>query len=229
VLDDARSLTNPCQLTHTGALRPHEAGWCCGAWNPKRQKHCGQRAGQGTDHLGDGSCKVHFGNSPNHERAAQNERARRAVATYGLPVQIDAIVALEQEIWRTHGHVLWLTEVIQELNPDALVWGVTKRSTKTGLEQGTVDTESEEQAAAINIWLELYRAERKHLLAVTSEAIRCGIAERQVKILEQQGRMFADALTAIFGDPALGLSEEQKEASRRVVSRHLHALPELTA
>lgn len=43
---------------------PIEPNFFCRAWNPKRNKYCRARAGQGTDHSGEGRCRVHSGNAP---------------------------------------------------------------------------------------------------------------------------------------------------------------------
>lgn len=55
VLDD-RSI--PAE--HIGTIAPNH--WCR-AWNAKRLKYCGARAGFGTDHVGSGRCKHHGGSS----------------------------------------------------------------------------------------------------------------------------------------------------------------------
>lgn len=53
--------------------------------------------------------------------------AEHAVATYGLPRDIDPSEALLDEVRWTAGHVSWLRDRIQELEQDALVWGVTEQ------------------------------------------------------------------------------------------------------
>jgi hypothetical protein len=44
--------------TYVGKL---ESNYYCRAWNVKRQKYCGSRAGFGTNHPGSGRCKLHGG------------------------------------------------------------------------------------------------------------------------------------------------------------------------
>lgn len=56
-------------------------------------------------------------------------------------------------------------------------------------------------------------------------AIGAGIAERQVRIAEQQGAMMATFMRAVLGDEALGLTAEQRAAAPAVMARHLQALP----
>lgn len=43
---------------------PIESNFFCRAWNPRRNKYCRARAGQGTDHVGNGRCRVHSGSMP---------------------------------------------------------------------------------------------------------------------------------------------------------------------
>lgn len=45
---------------HVGKLEPN---YYCRGWNPRRKKYCKSRAGTGTDHPGEGRCKLHGGNT----------------------------------------------------------------------------------------------------------------------------------------------------------------------
>jgi hypothetical protein len=75
------------------------------------------------------------------------------------------------------------------------------------------------------VWLTLYQAERSHLVNVCKAAIACGLAEREVRLAEQQGQLLAELLRAVFSDPALGLTVKQRAAAMTVASQHLRALP----
>jgi len=145
--------------------------------------------------------------------------ARRAVATYGLAREIDPAAALLEEVHRTAGHVAWLQEKVREIDEDDLVWGVVEEVDKgSGEFTGTDVT----KAAKPNIWLELYHRERKHLVDVTKAALAAGIAERQVRLAEQQGALIVGLLQRIFDD--LNLTAEQRELIPTVVPRHLRAV-----
>lgn len=52
-------------------------------------------------------------------------------------------------------------------------------------------------------------------------AVAAGLAERQVRLAEQQGAMLAAVIRAILGDPDLGLTAQQNAAAPAVVARHL--------
>lgn len=206
--------TPPNPAGHDGRPR-------CGG--PKRQTDgvCTQHAGWGTDHPGFGRCKLHGGSTPSHSKAALVEMARQAVETYGLPRDIDPAQALLEEVARTAGHVAWLGEKIREIEPEALVWGRSKAEKITASEYpGTNVT----IAAEVNVWLELYRAERKHLVDVSKAAIAAKIDERRVRLAEQHGALLADVLRAVLADPELGMSVDQRRAVPAVIRRHLAAV-----
>lgn len=183
---------------------------------------CGNAAGKGTDHLGVGNCKNHNGSTPSGRRFAQTELARRAVQTYGLPREVAPDVALLEEVHRTAGHVAWLGQVVADIEQEDLVWGQVEIVEKGSGEFTGTDVTYKAQA---NIWLDLYQRERKHLTDVCKAALTAGIAERQVKLAEQQGTLIAQVITRILDD--LSLSADQRALVSTVVPRHLMAVAEV--
>lgn len=167
-------------------------------------------------------CYTHGGAAPqNRKKAARKmaqEAARQAVITFGLPREIAPEQALLEEIARTAGHIDWLGGIIADLQQDELVWGKSK-SEDVGASEFT-GTNVTEQAAP-NVWLELYQKERAHLVNVCKAAISAGIEERRVKLAEAHGALMADVLRAVFADPELGMSAEQRRAAPDVIRRHL--------
>lgn len=188
-----------------------------------RDRHCGARtrsgspcrrpAGWGTNHAGYGACKLHGGSTPNGIKAARRRKAAEAVAVLGLPTDVDPHIALLDEVHRTAGHVSWLGEKIREDGESALVQTVY---TKGGTHE------------APSVWVELYQQERAHLVKVAKAAIDAGVEERRVRLAEEQGRALVDVLRAIFDDPELGLTTEQREAANRAAGRHLRAVSALS-
>lgn len=63
--------------------------------------------------------------------------------------------------------------------------------------------------------------ERDRCASFAAKAVAAGLAERQVRLAERQGALIAEVLRAVLGDPALGLSKEQREAAPGVARRHL--------
>lgn len=176
-------------------------------------------------------CIIHGARAPQVKAAAQERvelgRAQRAVATYGLPIDVDPFDALREELARTAGHVRWLADIIADIDPEALVWGETsiEEGEGTGAKEGaTAKIKSE---AGINVWLTLYKQERVHLKDVAKTAIQCGLAEREVQLLEQQGKLIADIFRAMIDDPELGLDLEQRARMRSTASKHLRLMREL--
>lgn len=154
-------------------------------------KTCGLPAGWGTEHVGVGRCRKHLGNTANHVAAAQRRQAEAAVTTFGLPRDVDPASALLEEVHRTAGAVAWLELQVQALTPSEVVWGKTEERDVTGGEHAGTTTVHK---AALNVWVALYQQERKHLVAVSEAAVRCGVAVAMVRLAEQQGAALADAL-----------------------------------
>jgi hypothetical protein len=97
--------------------------------------------------------------------------AAQAVATYGIKSDLPPTAALLEEAQWSHGHVVWLRDVVQMIDPEALVWGVTEEHEKTASEFPGVDVK---KLAAPSVWLKLYHEERRlHLdLVKTVETLK---------------------------------------------------------
>jgi hypothetical protein len=184
---------------------------------------CTARAGAGTDHKGDGLCKWHGGGSPRAAAASktrqQRQAAEDAVATYGLPREIDPTDALLEEIHRTAGHVDYIAAQLRDLDAADIVWGLTERQ---DIEASEFPGTNVKHAAAVNVWVDLYQKERKHLVDVCKAAIGAGIEERRVKLAERQGELAGQALRHILA--GLALTATQKSLVPQLVRTHL-ALP----
>jgi hypothetical protein len=154
------------------------------------------------------------------------ERLERAVKTFGLPVTISPQQALLDEIARTAGHVLWLGEQIANLAPEEVGWGLGSEEKREGVgEMETqIDLTTTTKVARPSVLIELYHKERSHLVHVAKVAIQCGIAERQIKLAEEQGQMIAQVLRQVFEDPELELTLTQVQVARTVASRVLRGI-----
>lgn len=168
-------------------------------------------------------CRNHGGASPQAKAAAERRLqaigAEQAIVTFGLPREVDPRDALLEEVYRSAGVVDFLREQVQKLESDQVVWGKAEEVEKQAGEFPGVDTTHK---AAVNVWVELYARERKHLVDVCKAAIAAGLEERRVRLAEQQGAMLASVIKNILGD--LDLTAEQQARVGTVVPRHLRAV-----
>ena len=188
----------------------------CTSKSKQTGKRCTRNPAIGLD-----KCATHCGLSKAEREAAAarflaEQKARKAVVTFGLPRDISAIDALMEEVRWTAGHVAWLREQVQALEAEALTWGIREQSEKNATEFAGTDTT---YAAMPNIWLELYYRERKHLVEVTKAAIAAGIEERRVRLEEAKGQLVAEIIRRITG--RLGLSAEQSAILPQIASEEL--------
>ena len=160
---------------------------------------CLNEAGKGTDHLGVGPCWLHGGRLPNVRKSAQHQIAREAVERLGLRREVDSHRALLEEVWRAAGWVDWLERQIRQHDPDALATGELPEDVRA------------------RYWLGRYDRERVRLVDASAAAIRAGVAERQVKIAEEQGRLIAEVIRGVLDD--LGVSDRPDVG--KLVRRHL--------
>lgn len=199
------------------AVVPMDAGKLkCSARSKRTGRPCGRLPAIGLD-----KCAAHCGLSKaeRDEIAARflaEQKARKAVITFGLPRDISPTDALMEEVRYTAGHVAWLREQVQALESGDLIWGVREQVEKEATEFPGTDTT---RSATVNMWLELYYRERKHLLDVTKAAIAAGIEERRVRLEESKGQLVAEIIKRITG--RLGLSAEQTAVLPQIASEEL--------
>ncbi len=151
---------------------------------------CGHPAGWGTG-TGRGRCKKHGGNTPTHVIKAEREELEEAVELFSLSREIEPTEALLEELWRTAAIVRMLDRQIVTKTPEELL-----------------------ASPGLVLW---HRQERRLYVAVARVAIAAGIAERQVKLAEQQGALVATAIRGILED----LDVADHPDVGMVVRRHL--------
>jgi hypothetical protein len=166
---------------------------------------CKLPAGHGTDHVGTGKCRRHGGNTASHKAAGKKQQAVVAVATYGLPRDVEPHTALLEELHRTAGHVGWLSLVVRELEQGELHGPV-------GGAQGGIPEHKP------HVWVQMYAAERRHLAAVAKTCIDVGIEERRVRVVEQWGEGIAAYTRALLARLGVDLEAER---TREAVSASL--------
>lgn len=139
--------------------------------------------------------------------AAAREEANELIRTLNLgkPIPVSPDEALLQELWRTNGIVHYLQDYIgSAFSPEDLVY-----LTEVGMRP--------------RAFLDILQREREHLAKVAKMTLDAGVAERQVRIQEAMGQMFASVIQAVLRD--LKLSPNQKQLAPAVVRKHLLTLP----
>jgi len=132
---------------------------------------------------------------------------RMAKSTYGTRIDIGPHQALMEEIHRTAGHVYWLEQQIQQMQSSELV----QETVKDGMK--------------LSAWIEMYQEERKMLVNVAKVAISAGVAERQVKLAEEQGKMIAMLFIKFINSEILSLSPEQRLIAPKIARELLLEAP----
>lgn len=136
-------------------------------------------------------CRMHGGMQPaaivNAEKRRNARQAILAAEAFGLPREVDPHTALLEELYRTAGAVEWLSAVVADLERDAITWGMT-REKEGGEDAGTT------HEAKVSVWVQLWQAERKHLIDVGKACVGAGIEERRVRLAEQAGAVLAGVL-----------------------------------
>jgi hypothetical protein len=204
----------------------------CLAHRKSDGKPCGGQPRNGAD-----VCRMHGGGAPQVKTAAA-ERVRQAeiveaVRTFGLTRDgVSEEQALREELSRTLGHIAWLTVVVADLGAEDVFWGRTAeetgRESGSGTGQRGGDTSRDHatirREARLNVAVQYLLEERKHLKSLAVEMVKLGLQEREVRLSEQLGHMFASAMLDVLGDEAFELSPVQRERAPEIVSKHLRAL-----
>ena len=170
---------------------------------------CRQVAGWGTPNgptggqPGHGRCRLHGGMTPSGRRAAERLAAEEAVEVYGLPRTVAPEVALREELNRCNGHVAWLAALIAAFE------------SRDELKQFAMGESGLWEKPSV--WVQLYADERRHLVAIATAAIKCGLHEREVKLAEAQGQLVARVIAAVLAEVGIVPTDEV----RRVIRRHI--------
>lgn len=135
----------------------------------------------------------------------------------GQPVDIGPHEALLDEVQRTAGAVAYFEMLIKDLGRAQKAGDehlVLRQITKLGIEPSYLT--------------QLLQWERDHLIQASKAAIACGVAERRVRIQEDQGRMIVMVLQAFIYDQQLGLTPGQLQIAPQIMRKHMLALPSET-
>ena len=167
---------------------------------------CTQPAGWRTDHPGTGRCVLHGGKTPSHKAAAHKEIAERAIRSLGIRDDRPwEDILLDQLAWAA-GTVQWLREKVQEIDPDALVWGLSEESHRQAGEFPGID---KTYRAVPNVWLDEYYRAAKELRELIKLAASTELTKNRLEFAQKQlGPQLAVVIRGVVS--ALDLTPEQE-------------------
>lgn len=194
-------------------------------------KTCQNKAGEGTSHPGYGNCKFHGGSTQAGVKAAARVYGRDLIQRQKIYIDkfggdhslldVTPEEALLEEVRRSVAMVRWLEERIGGWQFDASTPHPDDPNSSNGLNlNGLPQLIDETSRGAATFtdereWLLLYREERKHAAQVSKMAIDAGLAERMVRIAENQGQILASVIRRVLD--ALELSADQQALVPQVV------------
>jgi hypothetical protein len=176
----------------------------CGAKKRSDGKPCRRFAGEGTDHVGIGRCRLHGGSTPTHRTGAVKVEATRRAIEFGEPIDISPAEALLSTVRLSAGHLQFIHDELDALGNGG------KLSAKLKFEKETL--------------LRMWNDERDRLNRHAKAAHEAGVEEHVVRLVEQQGVAIARAMHAMLADPELGLTAAQQKLLPTLIRRHLAAL-----
>ncbi len=190
----------------------------CGAKSKRSGKPCKRPAGWGTDHPGVGACKLHFGATPNHKKAAQVEVLRREADRLGIPLDVDPGEALLDLVSEAAGNVEFYRQLVAALpthpTPDSLE---VDEEGKPHYRQGTAGIYGRTYhqsgiptgEAKPNVLVVMYDNERDRLADYIAAALKAGVEERRVRLAERDATMLFAAVGKAL--ERMGLSKRFEE------------------
>jgi hypothetical protein len=151
-------------------------------------------------------CWWHGGATPDSKLKEARRRAeamgRELMVTYGTPIETDPADALLQEVYRTAGHIAWLSERITQTGETELAesWVMFTRVSGVSGSSAREMQELMQQQGLSGVWLELYMKERDRLIRVSQVAVAAGIEERRVKLAESMAAQMGAAMVGLVTD-----------------------------
>ena len=161
---------------------------------------CKKEAGWGTDHLGFGNCRLHFGATPSNRVHAAREAATAAALRLGMAVDTDPEEALLLCVQLAAGEVGFLRQGVKDL----------------------LDDEAIDEAGNLHPTARAFRDARDTLARHSKLALDAGIEERRLKLVEGMAERVAMVLRLVVDE--LDLSPDQQLRLREAMTRHLPML-----
>lgn len=143
-------------------------------------------------------------------------------AVMGIPIAMDPTDALTWCVSIAAGEVAYLTQKVQELTEEQLIARPRHSSREYGLAGTGKDGDGEKDLKRVELGpdaLHLLIVERQaavdRLAKLAKMALDAGVAERQVRLAEQQGDMIYSILSRFM--EAVGLTSKQRTIAEQVL------------
>jgi hypothetical protein len=215
---------------------------------PRKGQPCTRGLGAETEHKGIGQCIKHGGNTTNAKKHAAKvqveQRMTQAVAVvearaFGIGRPREAVDPFEEiavSLWRRKVALVWIEAELAPLRAEELVWikaqeetgeeQATETGTGTGWQGGDTLTERTTRDARIrrqarlHVLVELWQDVQRDHDRLCLDAIKLGMAERELRVTELLGGQMYEVIRAILADPDLGVTATA-EMQATVAQRHL--------
>lgn len=180
----------------------------CGGKLHGRDGTCTLPAGWGTDHLGVGRCRKHFGNAPNVVKAAREQELNAQAAAELARLGVASVTDPLAELGRLAGQaVAWKDRMAAKVN-----------------ELAEIRYEDAKGAEQLRSEIALWERALDRCAAVLTAMARLGIDERLAAIRQRTADMLERALDTALEASGLGLDERSR--AREVFRSKLIILPE---
>lgn len=209
-----KGTTSPGYINEFGIPVAYNGRKACGVKKKGKDEICMNPAGRGTDHLGYGKCKKHGGTSlVNRLQAAKQEALEiSANMVMGLPLDITPMDALLWCVKIAAGEVAYCCWRIEQLTHDEAVGNPQSILFREG---GRIWQERTVHAPELHIWIQARHGCLERLARFSKLALDAGVAERQIRLVEQAGEGLATAIRSILDK--LELTADQEARAPEVV------------
>lgn len=193
----------------------------------RKGEPCSNAPGAYTDHPGQGYCGRHGGNTPAGKKSAARSYGRQLILEHKerfggdredpFVSNITAEGALVEELRRSVAMVRWLEARIGE-------WQSVSTGENVEVQDGSAPnlprlveetSKGAPGATDVQVWLLLYREERKHAAMVAKMCIDANISKRLIDVAETQGKVISRIVSLTLRE--LHLSEVQASLVPTVV------------